>query len=355
MYKYNLNDIEKLKQNNCFIYLTPLELLNYNNPSDSYKKYKNVYCVNCGEKGHLVKTCDGPITSFGIIAYKIVNNKQDETNDLNNNLRKFLKMNNNCKNLYIPPHKYIPDIQPQEEYPKIKLLMIQRKDTMGFTDLIRGKYPDDYEQAEEILLIFLNEMTVSEKMQLMHRTFDEIWSNLWVNHESKCFKNEYDYASKKYSKLNINKLLEKSQTSYYHTELGFAKGRRNMREKNIECSQREFFEETGYKPETYDFVQNYPTIVEEFVGTNNVKYRHIYYLVKMKDNVPPPTIDANNIIQTGEVQNIGWFSLEESLSLIRPYDVEKKNVIRQVHNDILYIDDTLTYTKPKIHNYYKKS
>ena len=41
---------------------------------------------------------------------------------------------------------------------KIKFLMIQRKDTMGYTDFIRGKYTND-----KSLQICLNEMTYQEK------------------------------------------------------------------------------------------------------------------------------------------------------------------------------------------------
>ena len=72
-------------------------------------------------------------------------------------------------------------------YPKTKFLMIQRKDTMGFTDFVRGKYPEEYSKT---LPIFLNEMTIKEKNNLLTKSFDEIWGDLWVNHDSKCFKNE---------------------------------------------------------------------------------------------------------------------------------------------------------------------
>ena len=35
---------------------------------------KNIQCANCGDTGHIVKDCKKPITSFGIIAFKIVKN-----------------------------------------------------------------------------------------------------------------------------------------------------------------------------------------------------------------------------------------------------------------------------------------
>jgi 8-oxo-dGTP pyrophosphatase MutT (NUDIX family) len=309
------------------------------------KKYKNIYCVNCGEKGHVVKDCSGPITSFGIIAFKIVNNEKEELNDKNTKLQEVIsleKKETTCNSYSTTCNSY----------PKIKFLMIQRKDTMGFTDFVRGKYPEEEKECSKTLPIFLNEMTNKEKHNLLTKTFDEIWGELWVNHDSKCFKNEYELAYKKFKKLNIKELIQKSPYSFEYTELGFPKGRRNMKETNIACAEREFFEETGYDKSCYDFIKNYPTIHEEFRGTNGIKYRHIYYLVKMKDGIPPPKIDYKNKIQTGEVQNIGWLTYDECISVIRPYDVAKKRVIKKVHRDIIemknnFICSNFYYTSKK--------
>jgi 8-oxo-dGTP pyrophosphatase MutT (NUDIX family) len=300
--------------------VVPLWRVNKTNDADTKRKYKNVYCVNCGEKGHVVRNCNGPITSFGIIAFKVVYNPGDEQYDKNLDLIKMV------------PSSSANDL---ESYPKIKFLMIQRKDTMGYIDLVRGKYPDDNEAIKAKLLdIYLEEMTKTEKNNLLTMTFDEIWDKLWINHESKTYKNEYHQAKFKYEQLDIKHLVANSRTLYEFSELGFAKGRRSLKESNITCAEREFFEETGYTKEHYDFIKNYNTIQEEFTGTNGIRYRHVYYLVKMKDDVPPPRVDQTNIVQTGEVKNIGWFTYDECVSLIRPYDSAKKNVIRKVHYDV---------------------
>jgi len=290
---------------------------------NNYKpNLKNVYCVNCGERGHVLKECTGPITSFGIIAFKTCKDENDCINDTNNSLKDILKQ-----------------LQPEKDntYPKIKFLMIQRKDTMGYIDFIRGKYDlrSGYEEErDKKIKVCLDEMTKKEKENLLTKDFDTIWNDLWVNHDSKCFKNEYELAKKKYMNLDITELVRKSSTTYVFQEFGFPKGRRNMKETNIACAEREFYEETGYDKDCYDFIKNYPIIKEEFVGTNNVEYRHIYYLVKIKDRVPPPKIDIYNKVQTGEVRNIGWFTLDECLQLIRPYDIAKKNMIKSVAIDI---------------------
>jgi ADP-ribose pyrophosphatase YjhB (NUDIX family) len=303
-----------------YIYLNEEEIAIYNPSKKDVKlKYKNVYCVNCGEKGHVVKDCVNPITSFGIIAFKVINGPNDEIDDTNESLKNILDKSESNK----------------KQYPYVKFLMIQRKDTMGFTDFVRGKYPEDENELKNILPIFLNEMTHIEKNNLLTKSFDEIWKTLWVNHDSKCFKNEYEFAYRRFQKLNIPELIKESKSSFLFQEFGFPKGRRNMKETNIACAEREFFEETGYDKSCYDFIKNYPTIQEEFIGTNGVKYRHIYYLVKMKDQVPPPKIDYKNKIQTGEVQNIGWFNYEECMSIIRPYDTAKKRVIKKVYDDLL--------------------
>jgi 8-oxo-dGTP pyrophosphatase MutT (NUDIX family) len=282
--------------------------------------HKKILCANCGELGHVIKECTRPITSFGIMAFKIVNNKNEEMYDKNKILKNILGDDNDN----------------DDKYPKIKFLMIQRKDTMGYIDFLRGKYSTDNDEAKmKKINTCFSEMTFKEKSNLLTKTFDELWCDLWVNHSSKCFKNEYTQAKKKYDILNIKYLVENSKTIYEYQEFGLPKGRRNMREKNIECAEREFFEETGYKKSDYQFIKNYPIIEEEFMGTNDVKYKHIYYLVKMKEFIHPPYIDNNNKIQIGEVQNIGWFTINECLNLMRPYDNDKKRVLISVYNDIL--------------------
>ncbi len=337
------NGLSNFRPKDDFIYLDKDDISLYESNNQTKKKvpitktkYKNIYCVNCGEKGHVVKECEGPITSFGIIAFKVVKSQNEEQQDTNNCLKNIIKTS---INKYKQKPEYINLYKNTNTYPKIKFLMIQRKDTMGFTDFVRGKYPDKEEDANKILPIFLNEMTYEEKSRLLNDSFDDIWFNLWVNHESKIFKSEYDSAHKKFQKHNIRKLVDNSKMSFDYTELGFPKGRRNMKESNIGCAEREFYEETGYNKTHYDFIKEYPTIVEEFVGTNGVTYKHIYYLVKMKDDIPPPRIDYKNKIQIGEVQNIGWVSFEECMSIIRPYDVAKKTVITNVYNDLVEMNN----------------
>ena len=325
IYDVSMETYKKKRENN-----SKLETIIEVNENEILKKTKNknVICANCGEKGHVVKDCTGPITSFGIMAFKIIFNKEQEKYDKNSKLDDILsEFKDNI------PQK---DQDQAEIYPKIKFLMIQRKDTMGYIDFIRGKYNNtDEEEKFKKINICLNEMTFKEKDNLLTQTFDQIWNNLWVNHDSKCYKNEYETAKRKFNQLNVRKLVEESKTKYTFQEFGFAKGRRNMKESNIACAEREFYEETRYNKSSYEFIKDYPSIHEEFTGTNSINYRHIYYLVKMKSTICPPKIDLTNKVQAGEVKNIGWFTFDECNMLLRPYDTAKINVLKNVYNDIL--------------------
>lgn len=305
---------------------------------------KVVYCANCGEKGHIYKECSGPITSFGIIAFKVVHSQQDESADLNENLKKIINEHRIPKEvdlsipfLPLPLLSFYPkqNFLYKSNYPKIKFLLIQRKDTMGYIDLIRGKYPDEEPQRTESLKIYLEEMTIDERTSLVTKSFDSIWNEIWNNRNSKIYKNEYQLAKEKFNKLDIEWLLNNTSSTWKFTEFGLPKGRRCMKESNISCAEREFCEETGYTRDDYQFLTNYPTIYEEFIGTNGIKYRHIYYLVKMNDSISPPKVDESSLIQTGEVKNVGWFTHEECQAILRPYDKEKKKVITKVYRDIL--------------------
>lgn len=304
------------------------------------KRLMNVHCGNCGEKGHIVKDCENPITSFGIIAYRMVYNPSDEVFDLNPELKKIVGAN-----------KQDQSVTPS--YPRVKFLMIQRKDTMGFIDFVRGKYPDNEEEKLSRLCTYVSEMTNDEKQVLLTQPFDTIWSNMWSNKNSKTYRNEKDNAKHKYSLLNIPDIISSVAKGYEHTEFSFPKGRRNMKETNISCAEREFEEETGYNRNHYDHMTNCQPICEEFIGTNGVQYRHIYYFVKMKKSIPPPSVNCDNVLQSGEVKNIGWFTYSECMNLIRPYDIQKKNVLTKVYNDLL--EYRANYRGSNVHESWRNS
>ena len=60
--------------------------------------------------------------------------------------------------------------------------------------------------------------------------------------------------------------------------MGHSKGRRNLNELDIEVANREFQEETNLSANDYVVLNSISPIRERFLGTNKLKYDHIYYI-----------------------------------------------------------------------------
>ena len=118
----------------------------------------NIYCNNCGIKGHVYKDCLSPILSCGVIL---------------------------CK----------------QEADSFKVLMINRKDSLCYIDFLRGKYNINDVSYIQILL---DKMTIKEKDKLLNIPYDKLWLDLWMLNEltdKLKEKNDYKDGSKKLSIL----------------------------------------------------------------------------------------------------------------------------------------------------------
>ena len=251
-----------------------------------YHNSCNIYCANCGRIGHTIKRCKDPIISFGIIAFK------------------FIKDN------------------PQ-------LIMIQRRNSMSYVEFLRGRYNP---KNMDYLITLINGITQNEIQNLETKDFETLWKELWINNDHKNYKNDYYSAKIKFESINISDLIKKKTEYFDHPEWGFPKGRRNYREPDIECAIREFCEETGMDKESITIVKNVIPIREDFLGNNNVRYRHIYYLAKIKNSYKnhPLKIDKENKEQCAEISDISWLSKEKCYEKLRDIDISKKKVVTDI-------------------------
>tara|TARA_B100000989_G_C19485992_1_gene447476 strand:- start:16 stop:960 length:945 start_codon:yes stop_codon:yes gene_type:complete len=272
---------------------------NNNNNNNNNRRDRNIFCGNCGNLGHTYRRCTFPVTSCGVILFKI--NDDYVKNDLKDGRYKFL--------------------------------LIQRKDTLGYVEFLRGKYD---EQNKGYITKLLETMTFSEIEKISKHTFDELWNMLWLNKKIKQYQTEYDISKGKFENLKCGKyyllseLISNSNISYVEREWGFPKGRRNLRESDYDCAIREFQEESGLKKDEYEILRNIRPVEEIFYGSNNIRYKHIYYIAesKLKRELQ---IDPENKHQRTEIGNIGWYTLNEALQKIRPYNKEKKDVLIKVN------------------------
>ena len=294
---------------------------------------KNYYCSNCGKYGHIFKKCEEAITSLGIICVKFDNMILNI-----NNFKKFLSSKYFDIDNYNFSH--IDNINRLDYFKNnIKFLMIQRKHSLSYIEFLRGKYAlDDMNHLEGL---FKN-MSPSEIKNISGKNFLDMWNSLWKKtSKSKAFQKEFKNSKELFDKLieldDFKKLIEIVPT-YNTPEWGFPKGRRNLFEKNLDCAVREFEEETGISSENISVLSKINCVSEEYTGTNNLEYKHIYYLAFSEDNIINiESLDDSNY----EVGNIGWFTWEQANDLIRNYYGEKIKVVNQIY--FLFLNLYLEY------------
>jgi 8-oxo-dGTP pyrophosphatase MutT (NUDIX family) len=125
--------------------------------------------------------------------------------------------------------------------------------------------------------------------------------------------------------VTLNDLITNSDSIWAETEWEFPKGRRNYQEKDLECALREFEEETGYSKKNIVIIENILPFEEIFIGSNHKSYKHKYFLAYIND----ASDDMQNFQKT-EVSKLEWKTINECLSAIRPYNLEKKKLIENV-------------------------
>jgi 8-oxo-dGTP pyrophosphatase MutT (NUDIX family) len=119
--------------------------------------------------------------------------------------------------------------------------------------------------------------------------------------------------------------LEDSKTSWTEPEWGFPKGRKNHYETDLLCALREYEEETGYDSKELELIRNILPYEEIFIGSNYKSYKHKYFVARSKEPI------QKRPFQLSEVSNLQWFSYEEALEKIRPYNIERKQIVTMVH------------------------
>ena len=268
-------------------------MMQYNINYGSNINTKTKYCYNCNGTDHEYKECKEPITSWGIILIKNIKNPE--------------------------------------------FLMVSRKNSLGFMEFIRGNY--DINKFDTISFLF-QQMIPKEIENISKMNFDELWNYAWNDAElPQYLKNDYKKSKDKYMTLrygtNIIFSLEyytnNIKSNYDDNEWGFPKGRRKKNENIKDCALREFYEETGIKQEYINIVLE--NIEENLIGTNGIKYRHIYFVAILKGEYE----NIELIVTDNEIGEVKYFTYEDCIKNIRNYHVDKKRIITNIYNNLVKI------------------
>ena len=285
-----------------------------------YQNKQTHTCSNCGLTGHTFRYCSEPVSSYGVLVFRWISSYSTwpQTNEL-------------CSD--VACNTGTTRLRPQ-------ILMIQRKDSLGFMDIMRGKYKVN---EPEYIKRQLKGMTEEERNKLETMEFEEIWHLLWGSdtESSKRYAHDRITSKQKLAELRAGitlptgesykliDLLRQEPVIYKTPEWGFPKGRREPHELDIQCAFRELEEETGITEAEILKVINVNPFVEQFYGSNGIHYRHSYYIAQYvgERNI---TFDALNPEMAREIGNLAWKDLDEALQLLRPENIEKKAVVLQL-------------------------
>jgi 8-oxo-dGTP pyrophosphatase MutT (NUDIX family) len=183
----------------------------------------------------------------------------------------------------------------------------------------------------------LESMTRDELQRLLTQSFDELWTNLWNAQNTRQFRLEFESAKRTFESFRstgdisgkpLSRYISEVTTNWGEPEWGFPKGRRSPHETELACAIREFGEETGIPTKDLRVRVALPPQQEEYVGTNGIHYRHIYYIADCDTDA---TVNMGNRVQTREVGDIGWFSFEDAYLKMRETNPEKRAVLGRIH------------------------
>jgi ADP-ribose pyrophosphatase YjhB (NUDIX family) len=308
---------------------------------------KKKYCLNCGKKYHITVVCPEPIISYGIINFKLIGEYEKYNSIFKNKyIIKEYNPNINKINLFWFNNKNMDKIC-DELNEKIKdsmlFLMISRKNSLGYIEFIRGRYEINDLNTVKYLMEQMTELEIIKI--LMTESFDVLWCELWKKTaKNKVYEKEYNISCEKFNSLKSLYLNEISlfKPKYPTSEWGFPKGRRKLAERDMKCAIRECCEETSLDFSEINILDRIYPLSEQFKGTNNIDYKHTYYLsiVETNRNLSILTTPEQHI----EIDTVGWFKYDRVMNLIRPYHKEKKklvdDIIKFVVYNILWIEQT---------------
>ena len=222
-------------------------------------------------------------------------------------------------------------VTPYDDPPKV--LMVQRKQSIGFIEYVKGHY-DSY--SLDTVWLLIHDMTKDERDKIVSMSFDDLWLSVWSGDTSgRRSHRMYIESEQKY--LRTIDIIRRRQADVIYRrsglEWGFPKGHRmDASECDICCAVRELEEETNVVSSDFIVVAE-PPYEEHIVGMNSKKYIYVYYLCYAKRG-DIGYISETNRWQQGEIGNLRWMTLEDALSVTDSDNVARVAMLTDIFGSL---------------------
>lgn len=297
-----------------------------------YSRKSNIYCLNCGKVGHLQSRCLFPINSWGIICVSYIKPVCLLVNDIT--------IRNPVDDNRLLLNKFKNDL---------KFILIKRKNSLCFVEFMRGRY---YFDNLQYIHTMVSKMSIDEQVSLLKNSFNDLWCRMWnIETINKSHTVEYSASYIKFNKIvdgvtcyfnkkipvftTLAQIISNNKSIYGEPEWEIPKGRKNSKEDELDCSNREFFEETNISADRYSMVFAENHLTEKYIGSDGVAYKNNYFLAELNNINDDIKLD-NTKSQLKEVSGIKLVSYNEAMRLIRDYSIVKKDILTDVLNIIYY-------------------
>lgn len=212
-------------------------------------------------------------------------------------------------------------------------LLQERRDTFEYGEYVQGLWTD-LNRLKSIFPYF----SAEEIERNRHHGIDELWEDLWIDKNSRNYKEGYTRAKKKYEEIDANTLTDllSIETTVKSPPWGFPKGRKtSFSESDRECAIRESEEECRVPQDLYRLLPF--KFSEKFVGSNGVNYSTTYFLCEVKEKYIPPRIDTSKkCIRTSsiseEVNDVRWLTYSEACEYLNS---QRKSILYEANKTIV--------------------
>jgi 8-oxo-dGTP pyrophosphatase MutT (NUDIX family) len=235
-----------------------------------------------------------------------------------------------------------------------EILMIKKRYTYHYFSFVFGHYKK-YNNKQ--LQYLFNNMTFSEKVDILSMKFSNIWYRLWLcdpeknydinalyhntsqsvyKHQSlKCYfrkKNKFETIFLRDGGKRLKRLISNSSNAVTPWEI--PKGGMNSNELEFECAKREFEEESGINSDNYTVLWDIKPITVSHKD-DHIIYRSVYYIAYLnRDTRWCPKIKFNTCDQLTEIEQVRWVSLNE-IKFLNLND-KSKNILVKNYKKIIH-------------------